>query len=94
MSKKKQSLLESNGVLSINPIRLPKNTLGAHTLKKRPITKVGETENFFVDYDSIERLILVYGKEAPISHGLKLGLDKKEATAVINLLKQAKNLFP
>jgi len=93
MSRKKQSLLESKGILSIKPISLPKNTFGAHSLKKKPITRVGETGNFIVDYDSIERLILMYGKEAPTSHGFNLGLDKNEATDVINLLKQAKTLF-
>ena len=36
----------------------------------------------------------MYGKEAPTSHGFKLGLDEDEATAIINYLKQAKTLFP
>lgn len=93
MSSEKQALMESKGVLSAKPIRLPKKTFGTHPLKKKHITRVGETGNFVVDYDSIERLILVYGKEAPSSHGFKLGLDKNEATAIINLLKQAKTLF-
>lgn len=93
MSRKKQSLLESNDVLSIKPISLPKNTFGANSLKKKLVTRVGETGNFVVDYDVTERLILMYGKEASTSHGFKLGLDKNEATAIINLLKQAKILF-
>jgi len=93
MSRKKQSLLESNDVLSIKPISLPKNAFGANSRKKKLVTRVGETGNFIVDYDGTERLILMYGKEAATSHGFKLGLDKNEATAIINLLKQAKNLF-
>ena len=85
MSRKKQSLLESHGVLA--------RASSAHSLNKEHITRVGETSNFVVDYDSVERLILVYGKEAPTSHGFKLGFNKSETIAVINLLKQAKNLF-
>ncbi len=92
MSRKNQSLLISNSVLSIKPVRRrtrAKNTFGTPLLKRKPIVRVGKTSNFVVDYDSTERLILVYGKEAPISHGFKLGLDKNEATALINLLKRA-----
>ncbi len=93
MSNKKQNLLESNGTLSIKPFRLSKDTFGTNSLKKKHINRVGKTDNFVVDYDYVEGLILLYGKEAATSHGFKLGLDKNEATAVIKLLKQAKNLL-
>lgn len=88
MSRKKQGA----GILSIKPIGLTM-TSDVHSQKKKPIKRVGQTGNFVVDYDSTESLILVYGKEVPASHKFKLGLDKSEATAMINLLKQAKTLF-
>ena len=94
MSRKKQSLLESNDVLSIKLISLPKNTFGANSLKKKLVTRVGEIGNFIVDYDDTERLILIYGKEAQTSHGFKLGFNEDDATAIIHYLKQAKTLFP
>lgn len=94
MSTKNQSLLERNRKPSIKTITHPQKTVGTYSLKKKPITKVGETDNFIIDYDSTENLILMYGKEAPTSHGFKLGLDEDEATAIIHCLKQAKALFP
>jgi len=92
MSSNKQSLLEPKKVHGIKPIKLNKNIFRANSLKKKRITRIGETTNFVVDYDSTESLILLYGKEAPTSHGFKLGFDKEEAAAVINLLRQAKTL--
>ena len=89
MSRKSQILLERT-----KPIKLSKSTIGINSLKKKPITRVGETGNFIIDYDNTESLILMYGKEAPTSHGFKLGLDEEETTAVINHLKHAKKLFP
>jgi hypothetical protein len=95
MSRNRQSLLESKSILSLKPIKpFKKSTIRTNSLKKKPIARVGETGNFAVDYDSNERLILIYGKEAPTSHGFKLGLDKEETKGIINLLKQAKTLFP
>ena len=85
--------MESKRVLKAKPIRLPKKTFITPSLKRKQTTRVGETGNFVVDYDSSERLVLLYGKEAPSSHGFKLGLDKKETTAIINILKQAKTHF-
>jgi|WetSurMetagenome_2_1015567.scaffolds.fasta_scaffold25937_3 hypothetical protein len=97
MSRTSQNLLEgkrkSKSILNAKPIKLSKNTIG-NSLKKNSITRVGETANFIVDYDCTESLILMYGKEAPTSHGFKLGLDEDEAAAIINYLKQAKTLFP
>ena len=92
MSRKNQ-VLEGKSIHRVEPIRLPKNTIVAKLLKKKPITRLGETGNFIVDYDSVGGLVLLYGKEAPTSHGFKLGLNKNEVTDVINLLKQAKALF-
>jgi hypothetical protein len=94
MSRTSQNLLKSKSILRVKPIRLPKKTIGTNLLKKKSITRVGETGNFIIDYDSTESLILMYGKEAPNSHGFKLGLDKREAANVIEYLKQAKTLFP
>jgi hypothetical protein len=94
MSNNKQSLLQSKGIRSNKPISLPKNTFRKNSLKRKPISQVGETRNFVVDYDNTEKLVLVYGKESPSSHRFKLGLDEKEVSAMINLLKQSRTLFP
>ena len=34
-------------------------------LRWNPLVRVGETDNFAVDYDKRERLVFVYGKESP-----------------------------
>jgi hypothetical protein len=98
MSRTSQNLLEgkrkSKSILNHKPLKIHKSDIGTNSLKKKPIRRIGETGNFFIDYDSTESLILMCGKEAPTSHGFKLGLDKNEATAIIGYLKQAKTLFP
>jgi hypothetical protein len=90
----RQNLLESKSILRIKPKKLPKGSISKNFLKKKPITRVGETANFVIDYDSTESIIFLYGKEAPTSHGFMLGLHKDEATAIIGCLKRAKTLFP
>ena len=94
MSSKNQSLLVRNVNPRIKINRHPKSTIGIKSLKKKNITRVGETANFIIDYDNTEGLILMYGKEAPTSHGFKLGLDEDEAMTIIHYLKQAKTFFP
>ena len=94
MSIQEQSLLKSGRARSLKPSKLTKNTSGKIPLKKKPITRVGETSNFIVDFDNTENLIVLYGKEAPTLHGFKLGLQKKEVIAIINLFKQGKSFFP
>ncbi len=94
MSSKNQSLLVRKRNLPSKNIKHPKSTIYTKALKKKTITKVGETGNFIIDYDNTESLIMIYGKEAPTSHGFKLGLDEDETMAIINYLKQAKTLFP
>jgi hypothetical protein len=94
MSRNSQNLLENKSVLRIKPNKLPKRTIDTKLVKKKPITRIGETDNFIIDYDSTESLILMFGKEAPTLHGFKLGLDEDETKAIIHYLKQAKALFP
>lgn len=61
--------------------------------RRKQITKIGETNGFVVDFDSHERLVIVYGKETPKECPFKLGFNKSETTAMINLLKKAKAFF-
>jgi hypothetical protein len=89
MSPQSQNLLISKRT----SIRPPKHKIQKPVPKKKTIQRVGETDNFIIDYDDAEGLILLYGKEASTSHKVKLGLDKTEAKAVINCLQQAKLLF-
>jgi hypothetical protein len=94
MSRNSQNLLENKSVLRIKSTKLSKRTIDIKLLKRKPITRIGETDNFIIDYDSTESLILMYGKEAPTSHGFKSGLNQDEAAAIIRYLKQARTLFP
>jgi hypothetical protein len=89
MSTKSQTLLVSKRV----PIRHPKRPVRITSPKKSSIQRVGETNNFIINYDSTEGLILLYGKNASTSHKAKLGLNNVEAAAVIKHLEQAKLLF-
>lgn len=90
MSKKRQSLINNKNIVGI-PIKLKKTTV--RTVKKKSVQRVGVTNNFVIDYDSNESMILIYGKDAPDRHGIKLGLDKGETTAILKHLRQAKLLF-
>jgi|WetSurMetagenome_2_1015567.scaffolds.fasta_scaffold198000_2 hypothetical protein len=89
MSPQSQNLL----IGKRSPIRPPKHKIQKTLPKKKTTQRVGETDNFIIDCDDAEGLILLYGKEASSSHRIKLGLDKAEATAVIDYLRQAKLLF-
>lgn len=93
MSMKKQILLQRRSVPALKTKRRPKQTFVATLPNKKPVTRVGETINFIVDYDSTEKIILVYGKEALTSHGFKLGLSKDETEALMNLLAKAETRF-
>jgi hypothetical protein len=61
--------------------------------KPNPVSRVGETENFVVDYDSDEKLVLLYPKEMPLGYSFKLGLNKTESKSIVNLLVKAQLSF-
>jgi len=61
--------------------------------KFNPISRIGETENFFIDYDHAKRLFFVYGKEVPVGCNFKLGFDESEISSIINLLVKAQTFF-
>jgi len=61
--------------------------------KFNPVSKIGETENFIIDYDCVKRLVLVYGKEIPLGCSFKLGFDESETSSIINLLVKAQTFF-
>jgi len=62
-------------------------------LNRRPAIRIGETENFAVDFNGHEQIVLVYGKEVPKECPFKLGFNEIETTAIINLLEKAKVFF-
>jgi hypothetical protein len=62
-------------------------------LRWQPITSVGETTNFSVDYDRKNKLILVYGKEIPRDCAFKLAFNESETSAIIKVLTRARTLF-
>jgi hypothetical protein len=63
-------------------------------IKGNQVTRVGETSNFFVDYDNNERLVMVYGKEAQTEFQFKLALNKNETKALVKLLISGLAFFP
>jgi hypothetical protein len=62
-------------------------------LKWKPAVKVGETNNFAVDFDRSEKLVLVYGKETPKECPFKLAFNESEIDAILDLLAKAKAFF-
>lgn len=62
-------------------------------LRFKRVTKIGETESFFVDYDPQEGLIIIYGKEIPKECPFKLAFNERDTTAIIDLLVKAKAFF-
>ncbi len=62
-------------------------------LKWNPITRVGETTNFAVDFDRSKRLVLIYGKEIPQGCSFKLAFSESETDAITDLLVKTKPYF-
>ncbi len=62
-------------------------------LKWNAILKVGETNNFAVDFDRSKRVILVYGKETPKGCPFKLAFDESETKTITDLLTKTKAYF-
>ena len=62
-------------------------------LKWKPVVKVGETNNFAVDFDRSRRIVLVYGKEAGSECPFKLAFDESEIDAISGLLAKTKAYF-
>ena len=61
--------------------------------KFNPVSRIGETENFIIDYDCAKKIVLVYGKEIPAECHFKLGFDESETCSIINLLVKAQPFF-
>ena len=51
------------------------------------IKKVGETENFIVEYDSDQELVLLCEKHKTVEFPFKLGINKNELYEIVNLVK-------
>jgi len=56
----------------------------------KQVTRIGEINNFLVDFDGYQRFVTLYEKS---TRKWKLGLNETEITAVINLLMKARSLF-
>ena len=59
----------------------------------KPVINVGKTENFVVDFDRKEGLILIYGKEIHEGCPFKLAFDEQETKAITDLLVKTKGYF-
>jgi hypothetical protein len=57
-----------------------------------PTKKVGETENFVVEYDTVQDLILVCERHNMVECPFKVGFNKYEIDAIIKLLSIGKQL--
>lgn len=62
-------------------------------MKRKQVSRIGETSNFVVDYDDNERLVMVYGKDVPTECQFKLAFDESETRTVIDLLTKARTFF-
>jgi hypothetical protein len=65
----------------------------ASSVKSKGTTKVGETENFIVDFDGDKKLVIVYGKEVQAECRFKLTFDKDELAKMVDLLKKTYDFF-
>jgi len=59
--------------------------------KSSRVARIGETENFFVDCDKSQKLVLLYEKE--VDYPFKLGFKKDEIDTIVNLLVKGKKLL-
>ena len=57
------------------------------------VINVGTTENYVVDFDRKEGLIIIYGKEIPTECPFKLAFNEHETKAIIDLLAKTKGYF-
>jgi len=55
--------------------------------------RVGEKNNFVVDYDGSHRRVLLYQKEKAALCQFKLSFDEHETMMIIHFLKKARNFF-
>jgi hypothetical protein len=63
-----------------------------NTVGNRQVSRIGETDRFFVDYDGNQQLAMVYEKE-PKKLQVKLAFNENEITPVIDLLMKARAFF-
>ena len=61
-------------------------------MASKDVTRLGEGKSFAVDYDGIQRLVIVYKKETS-EFQFKLAMDQNEVTAIINLLMEARTML-
>jgi hypothetical protein len=62
-------------------------------LRWNPVVRVGETDNFAIDYGKKERLIFIYGKETPKECPFKLAFNENEVSAILEQLAKARAFF-
>ena len=71
----------------INFLAKARNVIG-----NKQVTRIGEINNFVIDSDGNQRLVMVYEKQTR-EFPIKLGFNETETTAEINLLVKASSLF-
>ena len=55
--------------------------------------RIGESENFIIDRDKNQEMLLLYGKENYSVLPFKLGIRKEEITTIIELLSKGKAIL-
>ena len=61
--------------------------------KHSDLDSVGETENFIVESDKSNKMLLLYGKEISGNLPFKLGIQKDEINNIIELLSKGKTIL-
>ncbi len=61
----------------------------ANAVRSPGVARVGETDNFLVDFSEEEGLVFVYGKEVTTSCRFKLSFSKEELGKIVDLLRSA-----
>jgi hypothetical protein len=63
-----------------------------HRVSRQSSKRVGESENFVVEYDTDSRLVMVYKKNETAQCPFKLGFSKNEIDDIVILLIRGKRM--
>jgi len=93
----KKDLLTFKGFITEKEAQEKENRKQAEKISKSSkkhseILRIGETENFIIDWDKNQEMLLIYGKEITGDLPFKLGIKKDEITTIIELLSKGKTI--
>jgi hypothetical protein len=61
--------------------------------KRKEVTRIGETGNFIVDYDSDQKIVFLYEKNSATECPFKLAFSKDEIDSIASLLFKARTFI-